>query len=161
MQSFNPLFIIIFSPILAAVWTMLGDRQWSSSVKFGVANIVIGVSLFLFLPFVGGGERSTPLVVLVLILFLFTMGELLLSPVGNSLATKVAPEAFKSRLFAAWLMTVSMGTALSGVLGSLYNPDDASAERTFFLTLSAVTIALGVVLIAIRRWVLEKFADVR
>lgn len=161
VQSFNPLFIIIFSPILAAVWTMLGDRQWSSSVKFGVANIVIGVSLFLFLPFVGGGERSTPLVVLVLILFLFTMGELLLSPVGNSLATKVAPEAFKSRLFAAWLMTVSMGTALSGVLGSLYNPDDASAERTFFLTLSAVTIALGVVLIAIRRWVLEKFADVR
>ena len=98
---------------------------------------------------------------LVLILFLFTMGELLLSPVGNSLATKVAPEAFKSRLFAAWLMTVSMGTALSGVLGSLYNPDDASAERTFFLSLSAATIALGVLLIAIRRWVLQKFGDVR
>ena len=69
--------------------------------------------------------------------------------------------AFKSRLFAVWLMSVSMGTALSGVLGSLYNPNDATAERAFFLTLSAATIVLGLVLIAIRRWVVRKFRDVR
>lgn len=95
------------------------------------------------------------------ILFLFTMGELLLSPVGNALATKVAPQAFKSRLFAVWLMAVSMGTSLSGVLGTIYNPDDPAAERTFFITLSVITIALGVVLIGIRKWVLRKFRDVR
>ena len=161
VQSFNPLFIIIFAPIFATMWTKLGDRQWASATKFGVANIIVGLSLFIFLPYVGKGENSTPLAVLVLILFLFTMGELLLSPVGNSLATKVAPVAFKSRLFAVWLMSVSMGTALSGVLGSLYNPNDATAERTFFLTLSAATIVLGLVLIAIRRWVVRKFGDVR
>lgn len=109
----------------------------------------------------GKGPQSTPLLVLVLILFLFTMGELFLSPVGNSLATRVAPNAFKSRLFAVWLMSVSMGTALSGVLGSLYNPDDPSAERTFFITLSVITIALGAFLIAIRRWVVSKFVDFR
>ncbi|WP_066525603.1 peptide MFS transporter [Corynebacterium bouchesdurhonense] len=161
VQSFNPAFIIIFAPLFATAWTKLGERQWSSATKFGVANIIIGLSLFIFLPYVGKGEQSTPLLVLVLILFLFTMGELLLSPVGNSLATKVAPLAFKSRLFAVWLMSVSMGTALSGVLGSLYNPDDATAERTFFLTLSAITIALGVFLVAIRRWVARKFVDIR
>ena len=64
-------------------------------------------------------------------------------------------------MFAVWLMSVSMGTALSGVLGSLYNPNDAAAERTFFLTLSAATIVLGLVLIAISRWVVRKFGDVR
>ena len=161
VQSFNPAFIIIFAPLFAAAWTKLGERQWASATKFGVANIIIGLSLFIFLPYVGKGEQSTPLVVLVVILFLFTIGELLLSPVGNSLATKVAPQAFKSRLFAVWLMSVSMGTALSGVLGSLYNPDDAAAERTFFLTLSAITIVLGAFLIAIRRWVMRKFGDIR
>ncbi|MGV0374018.1 peptide MFS transporter [Corynebacterium hadale] len=161
VQAFNPFFIVVFSPIFAAMWTALGQRQWSSAVKFGVANLVTGSALFFFLPYAGGGPKSTPLLVLVLILFMFTMGELLLSPVGNSLATKVAPEAFKSRLFAAWLMSLSMGTALSGVLGSLYNPDDASAERTFFITLSVITIVLGVGLISIRRWVLKKFVDVR
>ncbi|AIL96923.1 peptide MFS transporter [Corynebacterium ureicelerivorans] len=161
VQSFNPLFIIIFAPIFATMWTKLGERQWASATKFGVANIIIGLSLFIFLPYVGKGEQSTPLLVLVVILFLFTIGELFLSPVGNSLATKVAPQAFKSRLFAVWLMSVSMGTALSGVLGSLYNPDDAVAERTFFLTLSAITIVLGAFLIAIRRWVVRKFGDIR
>ena len=161
VQSFNPLFIILFSPVFATLWTKLGDRQWASATKFGVANIVIGLSLFLFLPYVGKGPQSTPLWVLVLILFLFTVGELLLSPVGNSLATKVAPEAFKSRLFAVWLMSISMGTALSGVLGSLYDPNDATAERAFFLTLSAITIVLGAVLMGISRWVVRKFGDVR
>lgn len=161
VQSFNPLFIIIFAGLFAALWTKLGDRQWSTPVKFGVANMIIGISLFFFLPFAGGGEGSTPLLIVVWILFLFTMGELLLSPVGNSLATKVAPEAFRSRLFAVWLMAVSMGTSLSGNLGALYNPDDAGAERTFFTSVGIAAIVLGIIIVALRKWILNKFVDVR
>lgn len=161
VQAFNPLFIIIFAGVFAALWTKLGDRQWSSPFKFGVANLIIGVSLFFFLPYSGAGENGTPLLVIVWILFLFTMGELLLSPVGNALATKVAPQAFKSRLFAVWLMAVAMGTSLSGVLGQFYDPTDPSAERAFFITVAIAAIALGVILIALRPWVLRKFVDVR
>lgn len=161
IQSFNPLFIIIFSGIFAAVWTKLGDRQWSYPVKFGVANVIIGVSLFFFLPFAGGGENSTPLYAIVWILFLFTMGELMLSPVGNSLATKVAPAAFPSRMFAVWLMAVAMGTSLAGTLAGFYNPEDASAERAFFIVLGVASVALGMVLLALRGWVLRRFVDVR
>ncbi|AGF71112.1 peptide MFS transporter [Corynebacterium halotolerans] len=161
VQSFNPLFIIIFSGVFAALWTRLGKRQWSTPVKFGVANIIIGASLFFFLPYAGGGENSTPMLVIIWILFLFTMGELLLSPVGNSLATKVAPQAFQSRMFAVWLMAVSMGTSLSGTLGGFYNPEDAGAERTFFVTVGIAAIVLGLVTIALKRWVLKKFVDVR
>ncbi len=161
VQSFNPIFIIIFSGVFAAMWTKLGKRQWSSPVKFGVANIIIGCSLFFFLPFAGGGENSTPLWVVVWILFLFTMGELLLSPVGNSLATKVAPQAFESRLFAVWLMAVSAGTALSGTLGGFYDPTSADAERSFFITIGVLAIVIGLALIAVRSWVLKKFVDVR
>lgn len=161
VTSFNPVFIIIFSGVFAALWTKLGKRQWSAPVKFGVANVIIGISLFFFLPYAGGGENSTPMLLIVWILFLFTMGELLLSPVGNSLATKVAPQAFQSRMFAVWLMAVSMGTSLSGTLGGYYNPEDAGAERAFFITVGIAAIVLGLVLIALRRWVLNKFIDVR
>lgn len=160
VQSFNPLFIIIFSGIFAAAWTRLGNRQWSTPVKFGVANMLIGVSLFFFLPFANGGQNTTPLLVVVWILFLFTMGELLLSPVGNSLATKVAPQRFKSRMFAVWLMAVSMGTSLSGTLGALYDTDPAS-EITFFTSVGVAAIVLGLILIALRKWILKKFIDVR
>ncbi len=164
IQSINPLFIVIFSGIFAAAWTKLAERQWSSPVKFAVAMCIIGASLFLFLPYVGGGPKSTPLLMMVLLLFLFTMGELLLSPIGNSLATKVAPEAFKSRMFAAWLMGVSMGSSLSGILGGKYEAAmtaGAAAERTFFLTTGIGAIVLGLIIFAARGWVLKKFVDVR
>lgn len=160
VQSFNPLFIIIFAGIFAALWTKLGTRQPSTPWKFGIANIIIGISLFFFLPFSGGGANSTPMLAIVWILFLFTMGELLLSPVGNSLATKVAPEAFPSRMMAVWLMAVAMGTALSGSLAGYYNPEDASAERSFFITLGVAAIVLGVIMLAMKSWVLRRFVDV-
>lgn len=89
VQLINPLFICAFFGVFAAMWTRLGNRQWSVPVKFAAANVIIGLSLLLFIPFSGGADNTTPLWALVWILFLFTMGELLLSPVGNSLATKV------------------------------------------------------------------------
>lgn len=161
INSFNPIFIIVFSGIFAALWTKLGAKQWSTAVKFGVANIVIGCALFFFLPFAGGAENSTPMALIIWVYFLFTIAELLLSPVGNSLATKVAPEAFQSRMFAVWLMAVSMGTSLSGTLGAYYDPTDAGAERTFFISVGIVTIVIGLVIIAFKSWVLKKFIDVR
>jgi len=152
INSFNPIFIIVFSGIFATLWTKLGAKQWSTAVKFGVANIVIGVALFFFLPFAGGGDNSTPMALIIWVL---------LSPVGNSLATKVAPAAFQSRMFAVWLMAVSMGTSLSGTLGGYYDPTDAGAEKTFFITVGVITIIIGLVIIASKNWVLKKFIDVR
>lgn len=161
VQLINPIFIVIFSSVFAFIWTKLGDRQWSTPTKFGIANVIIGVSLFFFLSFSGGGPNSTPMFAIIWILFLFTMGELLLSPVGNSLATKVAPQSFPSRMMAVWMMAVAMGTSLAGTLAGFYNPNDAGAENTFFITLGIVSIALGVVLLALAKWVVSKFATFR
>ncbi|WP_124053934.1 peptide MFS transporter [Arcanobacterium ihumii] len=161
VQSFNPLFIIIFAGIFASLWTKLGERQWSTPVKFAVANIIIGISLFFFIPFSGGEANSTPLLAIVWILFLFTIGELLLSPVGNALATKVAPKAYPSMMMAVWLMAVSMGTSLSGTLADYYDPNSVSAENTFFIVLGVVSIALGFILLLIRNWIEKKFVDIR
>ncbi|MDY6143500.1 MAG: peptide MFS transporter [Arcanobacterium sp.] len=161
VQSFNPLFIIIFSGVFASLWTKLGNRQWSTPIKFAVANVIIGISLFFFIPFSGGEANSTPLLAIVWILFLFTMGELLLSPVGNSLATKVSPAAFPSTMMALWLMAVAMGTSLAGMLAGFYDPNDAAAENTFFIVLGVASILLGIVLFVLKKWILKKFVDVR
>lgn len=160
IQSINPIFIIIFSGIFAAIWTKLGKRQWTYPVKFGVANIIIGVSLFFFLPFVGGGANSTPILVIVWILFLFTMGELMLSPVGNSLATKLAPESYPTRMYAVWMMAVAMGTSLAGVLAGYYHPEDASAESNFFIVLGVLSIVIGAALILGKKWIVARFEGV-
>ncbi len=161
VNSINPVFIILFSTLFAVMWTRLGNRQWTSPVKFGVANIIIGISLFLFVPYAGGEANSTPLLVIVFILFLFTMGELLLSPVGNSLATKLAPEAFPTRMFAVWMVAVSMGTSLAGSLAGFYHPEDKGTEITFFTSLAICAILLGIALILAKNWIVKLFQGVR
>lgn len=160
VQSINPLMIIIFAGVFGAIWTRLGDRQPSYATKFGVSIVIIGLSMLGFVPFAGGEANSTPLIALVGILFLFTMAELLLSPVGNSLATRLAPEAFPTRMFALWMLSVSLGTALSGTLASQYDPSDASGERTYFLTLLGVSVVLSALLLLARKWTSRKFATI-
>ncbi|WP_447943741.1 peptide MFS transporter [Microbacterium aurum] len=158
VNSINPIFIIILSGVFAAIWTKLGSRQPSTPVKFGLAAIVMGAAFLLFLPFAGGGENSTPLLAIVGILFVFTVAELLLSPVGLSVATKLAPEAFHTQMVALFFLSVSLGTAISGQLATLYNPGD---EVPYFSSLGLIAIAVGVVLLLFVKPVLKLMRGVR
>lgn len=160
VQSINPLFIILFAGVFASVWTKLGSRQPSYAVKFSLALAIIGLTMLVFLPYAGGGANSTPFFVIFVILFLFTMAELLLSPVGNSMTTRLAPQAFPTRMFALWLLSVSLGTSLSGSLAQFYDPTSASAERTYFLASFVVTIILAAAVFLLRGWINRKFIDV-
>jgi POT family proton-dependent oligopeptide transporter len=148
VQSINPVFIIILSGVFAALWTWLGHRQPSTPVKFGAGTIVMGVAFLLFLPFAGGGPNSVPLLGLVGILFVFTIAELLLSPVGLSLSTKLAPEAFRTQMVALFFLSVALGTAMSGTLATYYSENH---EVAYFGLLGAIAIVIGLVLVAISR----------
>jgi len=143
VQSINPVFIILLSGAFAALWTRLGPRQPSSPVKFALATVVMGVAFLLFLPMAGDGPNSAPLLGLVGILFVFTVAELLLSPVGLSLSTKLAPAVFRTQMVALFFLSIALGTALSGVLADYYDPAD---EVPYFAILGGVAIVLGAVL---------------
>ena len=143
VQSINPIFIIILSGVFAAIWTKLGERQPSTPLKFAGGTVVMGIAFLLFLPFAGGGKNSTPLLAMVGILFVFTVAELLLSPVGLSVSTKLAPARFHAQMVALFFLSVALGTALSGQLAELYSP---KTEAVYFGVLGAIAIAIGVVL---------------
>ncbi|AZA10771.1 peptide MFS transporter [Corynebacterium gerontici] len=160
IKSINPLFIICFSAVFAAIWTKLGRRQPSYATKFSMSLALIAIAVLIFLPFAGSGANSTPFLVIVGILFIFTLAELMLSPVGNSMATQLAPKAFPTRMFALWIISMSLGTALSGSFAQFYDPTNAQAERTYFLVMFGITATLALVVFALRKWVERKFIDV-
>jgi proton-dependent oligopeptide transporter, POT family len=143
VQSINPVFIILLSGVFAALWTRLGDRQPGTPIKFAAGTTIMGLAFLLFLPLAGGGPHSTPLLALTGILFVFTVAELLLSPVGLSVATKLAPRAFHTQMVALFFLSVALGTALSGTLAGFYDPD---SETVYFGLLGAVAVVLGVAL---------------
>ena len=144
VQSINPVFIIVLSGVFAALWTRLGDRQPSTPVKFAAGTAVMGVAFLLFLPFAGNDQ--VPLLGLAGILLVFTVAELLLSPVGLSLSTKLAPRVFQTQMVALFFLSVALGTALSGTLAGYY---DEQHEVVYFGVLGAIAVVLGGVLLAL------------
>ncbi|MEV4642134.1 peptide MFS transporter [Actinoplanes sp. NPDC049548] len=143
VQSINPVFIIVLSGVFAALWTRLGPRQPSTPVKFAAGTVIMGVAFLLFLPLAGGGPNSAPLLALAGILLVFTVAELLLSPVGLSLATKLAPAAFHTQMVALFFLSVALGTAASGTLANYYSEQH---ETAYFGILGLIAIVVGAAL---------------
>jgi POT family proton-dependent oligopeptide transporter len=145
VQSVNPVFIILLAGVFAAMWTKMGPRQPTTPMKFALGTAIMGVAFLLFIPMAGGGPNSAPLLGLIGILLVFTLAELLLSPVGLSLATKLAPEAFKTQMVSLFFLSIALGSVLAGWLGKFYTADH---EAAYFGVLGLISVVVGLVLAA-------------
>ncbi|KAA0019393.1 peptide MFS transporter [Antrihabitans cavernicola] len=157
VQSINPVFIIIFAGVFAAVWTKLGSRQPTSPIKFAISTAIMGLAFLAFIPFTGGGPNSVPLLAICGILLLFTFAELFLSPVGLSLATKLAPKMFRTQMVALFFLSVALGTSMAGTLAGYYDEND---EAPYFTFIGIASIAVAVVIGALSPWIKKKMAGV-
>ncbi|QCR34022.1 peptide MFS transporter [Lysinibacillus sp. SGAir0095] len=147
-QSLNPLFIIVFAPIFAWLWLKLGSRQPSTPKKFAISLFFAGASfLVMIIPATmsGGTELVSPWW-LVLSFFLVVVGELLLSPVGLSATTKLAPAAFAAQTMSLWFLTSAAAQAINAQLVRIY---EAVTEITYFGTLGGISIVLGILLLVL------------
>ncbi|MDR2257180.1 MAG: peptide MFS transporter [Arthrobacter sp.] len=158
VNSINPVFIILFAGVFAAMWTKLGSRQPSTPLKFAMGTGIMGIAFLVFIPFSGGAANSVPLMAIVLILFLFTLAELCLSPVGQSLATRLAPKAFHSQMVALFFLSVALGSAAAGTLAGFYSSDN---EVPYFLVIGLAAIAVAVLLVLVRKPILKLMAGVK
>ncbi|OII34837.1 MFS transporter [Curtobacterium sp. MMLR14_010] len=158
VQSINPIMIIVLSGVFAALWTRLGERQPSTPTKFALGTGIMGIAFLLFLPFTGTGRNGTPVLVLAGILLVFTVAELLLSPIGQSVATKLAPPKFQTQMVALFFLSVSLGTAVTGVLSKYYDPAN---EVPYFAVLGSVAVVVGVLLLVTARPVLRLMRGIR
>ena len=145
-QSLNPLFIITFAPIFAWVWIKLGKRQPTIPQKFSLALLFSGVSfLVILLPgYLGGTDSLVNPLWLVLSYFICVFGELLLSPVGLSATTKLAPAAFSAQTMSLWFLSSAAAQALNAQVVKFYSPE---TEMAYFGIIGGASIALGIILL--------------
>jgi len=158
VQSINPVFILLFSGVFAALWTKLGSRQPSTLTKWVLGIAAVGIGYLLLLPWTGTGSHGTPIWGIVLVVFAWTMGELLFSPTGLSLTTKLSPRAYTSQMFALYFLSLSIGGSVGGVLAEMY---DEKAEFPYFLVLGIAALVLAVVMWAIVKPVQRLMGSVR
>jgi POT family proton-dependent oligopeptide transporter len=91
--SIEPVWIILLSPLFAIMWTRLGNRAPTTPRKFAYGVVGMGIAFLLFLPMAGSEGKSVPALYVAAVLAVFAVSELLLSPIGLSVTTKLAPEA--------------------------------------------------------------------
>jgi len=117
-QSLNSLFILTLAPFFAWLWIRLGPRDPSSPAKFAAGLVFVALGFLVLVP-VSGGGRVSP-IWLVLCYFFQTVGELLLSPVGLSAMTKLAPARIASLTMGAWFLADTVGNYIGGRWASVY-----------------------------------------
>jgi POT family proton-dependent oligopeptide transporter len=144
-QSLNPLFIITLAPVFAWIWVKLGNRQPTIPKKFALSLLFAGFSfLVILLPAYFGGDNTlvNPLW-LVLSYFIVVIGELLISPVGLSATTKLAPAAFSAQTMSLWFLASAGAQALNAQLVRFYTPAN---EMAYFGSIGGAAIALSLIL---------------
>ena len=121
-QSINPILLIIFAPLFAALWVRLAAirREPSPPKKFMAALVLLaagfGVMVLAALR-ADTGVKVSPLW-LVLAYLLHTWGEICLYPVGLSMVTKLAPAKFASLMMGMWFGSMAIADFLSGALAA-------------------------------------------
>lgn len=132
-QAINPFFIITLAPLFAWGWVALARRKLNPStpVKFALGVFMAGLGFWVL---VGGIQLSGAALVSVyfifLIYFIHTVGELMLSPVGLSAVTKLAPARVVGMSMGAWFLFSGLSNFLSGVIGAATGAETIGGQLT-------------------------------
>jgi POT family proton-dependent oligopeptide transporter len=116
--SIQAMFVIILAPTFAWLWIRLGPREPTTPVKFTLGLLFVGLSFVLLYP--AGAMAQSAAGVRVSSLWLFAayflqvVGEMCLSPVGNSVVTKLAPPRIVGMMMGVWFLAIAVGNKLAG-----------------------------------------------
>ena len=135
-QQFNPFFVVALTPISMAIFAALAakGKEPSAPKKIGLGMFVAAIGYLIMLyaskgqpapsELVSvGGVSPDPVVPTYLIstYLVLTFAELLLSPMGISFVSKVAPPKYKGLMMGLWFAATAIGNYLSSIPSMLWN----------------------------------------
>lgn len=151
-QSFNPMFIFTLTPLLTGFWGWQSRRKKEpgSITKMAMGCTLLGLSFIplLYITHGLGETQRISFLWLVAGTLILTIGELYLSPIGQSLVAKVSPPALISMLMGMWFLSNFIGNYFTGYLGTFY---EKMSRESFFLMLGALGLAAGLAIFALGR----------
>jgi POT family proton-dependent oligopeptide transporter len=159
-QFFEPFFILALTPLLLALFSRLNrrNREPSTPVKILLGMLIMSLAMLVMVwASLAGGDRDRTIMSpswLIGTYFLVTLAEILISPMGQSFVSKVAPPRIAGLMMGGWFAATAAGSYGSGLLGKSYG---RLAHHTFFLALTGLML-LAAVLVAVFLKKLKRFA---
>jgi POT family proton-dependent oligopeptide transporter len=135
-QHFNPFFIVALTPLIVGFFAFLSriGKEPSTPRKIGFGMLITAVAFAILVVSSRGlpspqalGGRVAPSGSLVSVYwlistyFLLTIAELLLSPMGISFVSRVAPPKYKGLMQGGWFAATAIGNNLVGVVGYFWS----------------------------------------
>lgn len=130
-QQFNPFYVVALTPVSMAIFGALARNGKEPSaprkIAYGMIVAASAFALLLFfsiglpLPQTEMGPDGNPVAVhvadvtpnlLITVYLILTFGELLLSPMGISFVSKVAPPKYKGMMMGGWFVATAIGNQL-------------------------------------------------
>ena len=138
-QQFNPFYVVALTPVSMAIFGSLSARGKEPTaprkIAYGMIVAAIAYALMAFssfglpMPQTEMGADGNPVAVhvadvtpnlLITVYLILTFGELLLSPMGISFVSKVAPPKYKGMMMGGWFVATAIGNQLVVVGGLLW-----------------------------------------
>jgi POT family proton-dependent oligopeptide transporter len=150
-QFFEPFFIIVLTPLLHSLFARLNVRgkEPSTPVKifWGMAIMSLAMLVMVGASLAGGDKDAGNMAPTWLIgaYFIVTLAEILISPMGQSFVSKVAPPKLAGLMMGGWFAATAAGSYGSGMLGKSYSD---FAHHQYFLLLAGILAAAAVLVVA-------------
>ena len=146
LQNINPFFIVVMAPVYGAMWTWLAHRDANPSipVKFGLGLLGLGGGMFVLAwgAANASADSQVSMAWLVVTYFLFTCGELAISPVGLSSMTQLAPAGRLGQMMGVWFIGAALGNLIAGLVAARL---EELPYATLFSTVALIVGATGVI----------------
>ncbi len=157
---FNAIFILLLTPPLLAVFARMRvkSREPSTPVKIFFGMIIMAVAMGIMVwASLSGGDADKPMMSpawLIATYLFITLAEILISPMGQSYVSKVAPQRIQGLMMGAWFGSTALGAFSSGIFGRFYS---SISHHEYFLLLMGLSLFAGVLVLLFMK-PLKRFA---
>jgi POT family proton-dependent oligopeptide transporter len=154
-QSINPGWVILLTPLIVAFFAFLRTRgkEPSTPTKIALGLLISALSVLVMVWAVNStnnGAEKASVWWLMATYGIITVGELLLSPMGLSLVSKLSPVRITALMMGGWFLATSIGNKLSGVLATLW--DGYENKANFFWVNFGLLMLATLIMFAMLKW---------
>ena len=148
-NAINPGWVLLLTIPLIAFWGFLDRRglEPSTPTKMAIGMVLTGLAFYVmyFAGKAGGDFGKVSPWWLIGAYGVLTLGELMLSPMGLSLVSKVAPIRLRGVMMGGWFVATAIGNKLTAI-GVFW---DEWLHSTFFAVLGTCAIVMSLVLLVL------------
>jgi proton-dependent oligopeptide transporter, POT family len=154
-QSINPGWVILLTPLVISFFAFLRrkNKEPSTATKIAFGLLISALSVLVMVGaayITNSGAEKASAWWLMGTYGVITIGELLLSPMGLSLVSKLSPVRITSLMMGGWFLATSIGNKLSGLLATMW--DGYEHKANFFWVNFALLMFATFIIFGMLKW---------